>query len=179
MSKEAVDGAPKVDPTHASAPTPAPPAERPLIGTLRMGFAAAFGFGPGRKAGAGRVDESTRLAAERSYLAADRTLMAWIRTALSMISFGFTIGKLGQTVAEVAVKGVLIPRARMVSVEGVAYFLVILGTLALLAAILQYIANTAEYATMGLRRRFSISLIVGLILVLMGSFAFTALVMRL
>jgi putative membrane protein len=172
---------PTMDSPHASTPVLAADMDAAGSGkgTFRIGLAAALGFGPGRKVDAARVDEGTRLAVERSYLAAERTLMAWIRTALSMISFGFTIGKLGQTVTEIQVKGVVLGGARMVSIESVAYFLVILGTLALLAAILQYIANTAEYAVMGLRRRVSISFIVGLVLVLLGGYAFSALVLKL
>jgi len=123
--------------------------------------------------------ERTDLALDRSFLAVERTLMAWIRTALSMISFGFTIGKLGQTVTEFEVKGLVFRGTRMVSIESAAYFLVILGTTALLGAIVQYVVSLGEYATMGLRRRVNLSLIVGLVLVLLGGFAFTSLVMRL
>jgi putative membrane protein len=150
-----------------------------VIHALRTGFAAALRFRVGKEGVTDQVDTNTRLAAERSYMAAERTLMAWIRTALSMISFGFTIGKLGQTVETIEVKGVVFREARMVSIESVAYLLVILGTVALLGAILQYILNTAEYATMGLRRRFSIAFLVGMVLVLVGGFALTSLVMRL
>jgi putative membrane protein len=144
-----------------------------------MGFAAALRLGPGEGPDSGRPDVSTRLAAERSYMAADRTLMAWIRTALSMISFGFTLGKLGQSVAEIQVKGIVLGGPRMVSVEGVGYFLVILGTVALLGAVLQYLLSIAEFASMGVRRRASISFFVALVLVVLGGFAFTALVVRL
>jgi putative membrane protein len=146
---------------------------------LWTGFAAALRLRPGEGQDSGRQDVGTHLAAERSYMAAERTLMAWIRTALSMISFGFTIGKLGQTVTEVQVKGVGLRAGRMVSVESVAYFLVIVGTLALLGAILQYLVSIAEYAAMGLRRRVSISFFVALVLVLLGGFALTSLVIRL
>ena len=179
MSQEGRAMPPRVDPSHAPSPVPPPAGAGSLIGTLWAGFAAALRFGPGKEVDRGRVDTGTRLAAERSYMAADRTLMAWIRTALSMIGFGFTIGKLGQTVKEVEVKGVVLRGVRMVSVESVAYFLVILGTVALLGAILQYLLSIAEYATMGLRPRVSISFFVSLVLVLLGGFAFTALAMRL
>ena len=82
---------------------------------LRTGLAAAMGFGPRVDTAAAHVDRGTLLAVERSYLAADRTLMAWIRTSLSMISFGFTIGKLGQTVAAIEVPSIL-QGVRMMSV---------------------------------------------------------------
>jgi putative membrane protein len=139
---------------------------------------AALGIGPRSKAEVPSRDDGTLLAIERSYLAAERTLMAWIRTALSLISFGFTIGKLGQTVSEIQWKGGL-RGPRMVSVESIAYFLVVLGTSALLAALVQFLVGIGEYPAMGLRRRISISFIVGLVLVIVGGLAFTGLVMQL
>jgi putative membrane protein len=157
---------------------PSPMAANRRIGDIRRGLAVAMGFGPRSGAGAPHVDQGTLLAIERSYLAADRTLMAWIRTALSMISFGFTLGKLGQTVSQIELKGGL-RGVRMVSVESVAYFLVIVGTAALFAALVQYLVSIAEYAELGLRHRVSISFLVGAVLVAVGAFAFTALVMQL
>lgn len=152
---------------------------------LLTGFAAALGLGRGHETKRAAPDVGTRLAhertdlaLERNYLAAERTLMAWIRTALSMISFGFTIGKIGQTLENVQVKG-LFRGTRMVGVESVAYFLVVLGTSALAMAIVQYVSRVAEYADLGLRRRISIAVIVGVILVLVGGLALTALVMQL
>ena len=122
--------------------------------------------------------ERTNLALERSYLAAERTLMAWIRTALSMISFGFTIGKLGQVLGEVEVKGVL-GTVKMMSVERIAYFLVILGTVTLLGAALQHRHRLRVLYSMGLSREFNITYIVALLLVLVGGFALSALVLAL
>ena len=77
--------------------------------------------------------ERTDLALERNYLASERTLMGWIRTSLAIISFGFTIGKLGQILHEVEIKGLLGHFTHTVSVESIAYFLVVLGTVTLLA----------------------------------------------
>lgn len=149
----------------------------PRHSRLRMGLAAATGIGP-RVDAAARPDRGTLLAVERSYLAADRTLMAWIRTALSMISFGFTIGKLGQTVSAISVPSAL-RGVRMVSVESIAYFLVVAGTLALFGALLQYLISIAEYVALGARHRVSISFYVGVALVAVGGLAFTALVVQL
>jgi putative membrane protein len=145
---------------------------------IGRGLAAAMGVGPRPGTVERHMDQGTLLAIERSYLAADRTLMAWIRTALSMIGFGFTLGKLGQTVSEIEMKGAL-RGVRMVSVESVAYFLVIIGTGALFAALLQYLISIAEYAELGVRHRVSIAFVVGAVLVAVGAFAFTALVMQL
>jgi putative membrane protein len=37
------------------------------------------------------LDQSTKLAFERSWLAEERTMLAWVRTATSLITFGFAI----------------------------------------------------------------------------------------
>ncbi len=150
-------------------------------------LAAAFGF---VKADAGMppaggpdaanrlAGQRTDLAMERTYMASERTLMGWIRTALSMISFGFTLGKLGQALDSVEVKGFL-GMKRMVSVESMAYFLVVLGTLGLLAATVQFRIRTNELQARGLPPRVSIAFYISLVLTVVGGFALTALVMNL
>jgi putative membrane protein len=119
--------------------------------------------------------ERTDLAMDRSYLAAERTLMAWIRTALSMISFGFTIAKLGQAMHDVELRK-LLGGIRVVGVQRIGYCLVVLGTLALFGALLQHWHRVRELHAMGLRRQISITLIVGILLVILGGLAFTSLV---
>ena len=128
------------------------------------------------KSGVKTAVSTTDLAMERNYLAAERNLMAWIRTSLSMISFGFTIGKLGQVLKEVEVKG-LLGRTRMVSIDSLAFFLVILGTVALLAAAVQHWYRVRELRAMGLERQFSIAFIVALLLAAVGGLALTSLVL--
>ena len=122
--------------------------------------------------------QRTNLAMERRYMAAERTLMGWIRTSLSMISFGFTIGKLGQVLHDVNIKGVM-GRVRTVSIENIAYFLVILGTVALLGAAFQYRRRVRELYAMGLDRRLGFTLTIALMLVAMGAFALCGLVLAL
>jgi len=119
--------------------------------------------------------ERTELAVLRSYMAAERTLMAWIRTAISMISFGFTLAKLGQAVHDVEIKK-LLGGVQILGVRRIGYFLVVLGTVALLGATLQYRHEIHELRSMGLTRKFSIPLIVATALILLGAFAFTSLV---
>jgi putative membrane protein len=119
--------------------------------------------------------ERTDLAIDRNYMASERTLMGWIRTSLSMISFGFTIGKLGQVLHNVEVKG-LLGITRMVSIESIAYIFVVLGTAALLGAALQHFRRMRELFAMGLRRQLSITFVVSLLLVVVGAFALTSLV---
>ena len=124
------------------------------------------------------ADSGTRLAMDRNYLAGERTLMAWIRTSLSMISFGFTIGKLGNVLEDIQFKGPL-GNIRTVSIESLAYSLVILGTAALLGAAMQHWRRVRKLRTMGLAYRFSITFIVALLLASLGGFALSSLIMQL
>jgi len=120
-------------------------------------------------------DETTSLAIERTALATENTLMGWIRTTLSMIGFGFTIGKVSQALGEV--KGVF--RVYTFSVRGISDFLVILGTVSLLVACWQYRHRIVGLRKMGLPREVSLTLGVALMIVVLGAFALTALVMAL
>lgn len=129
-------------------------------------------------AGTQLAHERTNLAMERTYLAAERTLMGWIRTSLSMISFGFTIGKLGKVLQDIEFKG-LLGNTRTVSVKNLGYFLVALGTVALLGAAFQHWRRVRQFRALGLGRQFSITFIVALLLAAVGGFALTSLVMSL
>lgn len=120
--------------------------------------------------------ERTDLAMERTYWAAERTLMGWVRTALSMISFGFTIGKLGQVV-EIEVRS--LKGLRTVGAGTIAYLLVVLGTLALLAAAVQYSLRVQELCQQGLRRQPSLAFVVSVLLAVLGIGAFGSLVLKL
>ena len=119
------------------------------------------------------VDTGTNLALERTAMAAERTLMAWIRTALSMISFGFTLGKLGEVLASAKVTLAL---GRESDVKRVAYFLVVLGTSSLIMALVQNRIEVAGLYRQGLKRRPILAFLVGVLLSLLGIFAFTDLV---
>lgn len=121
------------------------------------------------------VDESTDLALERTAMAAERTLMAWIRTALAMISFGFTIGKLGQALASIKVHVFGSER----DLDDVAYYLVVIGTLALVVAMIQNRIEVAALVRHGLKPRPSLAFVVALLLSLFGIVAFTDLVTQL
>jgi putative membrane protein len=131
-----------------------------------------------KSSGRSGADSATRMAVDRTYLASERTLMAWIRTSLSMISFGFTIGKLGNVLKDIQFKGPL-GKLRTVSIESLAYFLVILGTGVLVAAAMQDWRRVRELRVMGQEYRFNIAFVVALLLAGLGGFALTALVMQL
>src|SRR4051812_9119807 len=79
--------------------------------------------------------DRTALAGTRTVLAAERTLMAWIRTALSMISFGFTIYKFFHALAETAT----IHPHHASGPRTLGLVLVALGTVSLVAGIVQYV----------------------------------------
>ena len=119
------------------------------------------------------VDTGTKLALERTAMAAERTLMAWIRTALSMISFGFTIGKLGEALASAKVT---LAFGRETDTKRVAYSLVVLGTLSLIMALVQNRIEMADLIRQGLKHRPRLAFLVGVLLSLLGIFAFTDLV---
>jgi len=102
--------------------------------------------------------------------------MAWIRTSLAMIGFGFTIGKLGDALSS---REVNLMFGRTADVVGVGYFLVIVGTLALILAAVQYRIEIARLVAQGLRRRSSLAFFMAILLSLLGIFVFTDLVTRL
>ena len=133
---------------------------------------------PGVDIGTQLAHERTDLAVERTFLASENTLMGWIRTALSMIGFGFTIGKLGNILQQVQVKGIL-GNTHTLSIRSLAYFLVILGTSALLIAAIQHWRRVQTLNEMGLRPKFSIAFVVALLLAAVGGFALTSLVLSL
>lgn len=183
MKNETDEKTPKVKPAPLSAR--APGADETGIRKILAGFLASLGIGASRtrQPAADTTDvstllahERTSLAIERTYWAAERTLMGWIRTALAMISFGFTIGKLGQTLHDIEVTGFRFHR--MIGIDSIAYFLVVLGTGALLAAAVQFSRRIHVLCNQGLQRQPSIAFWVAMVLSLMGIFAFSTLVLN-
>ena len=192
MNQDNDNQTPKEGQGKTSSPAPAAKYGNKMVGESRTkkfisALSSALSLGKGKTekptvqagdVGTQLAHTRTDLAIERNYLAAERTLMGWIRTALSMISFGFTIGKLGQVMNTVEVKGFL-GKTKMMSVESIAYFLVILGTLALLAAAFQHWQRVRELYDMGLPRKLSITFYVAIVLTVVGGFALSSLVMSL
>jgi putative membrane protein len=170
---------------HVKAMDREPGNPAPRGATLRK-FASTLGIGHDRKAddAAGSADLSTRLAQDRTnlalqrtYLANERTLESWVRTALSMIGFGFTLGKIAQASHGDQMQGIF--GRHTWSISGIAYFLVIVGLVALLGATMQHWIRVRQLHAMGLPRQFSIAFIVALLVAAVGIFAFTALVLEL
>jgi inner membrane protein YidH len=125
----------------------------------------------------GRQGEpGTELALERTLMASERTLMAWVRTSLALISFGFTLGKLGDVLksARVTLWG-----DRTTDIMGVAYYLVVLGTVALVLAAVQNRVEVAALSRQGLARRPSLAFVIAILMSLLGLFVFTDLVTQL
>jgi putative membrane protein len=120
------------------------------------------------------ANSNTHLGEQRTAMAAERTLMAWIRTSLAMITFGFTIGRLGEVLSsrEVHLFG------RTTDISGVAYFLVIVGTLALILAAIQYRVDI-RVVSPSAQHRFSVTFIVAILLSVLGLVVFADLVTRL
>lgn len=121
-----------------------------------------------------KASSDTNLAARRTAMAAERTLMAWLRTSMAMISFGFTIGRLGDALssAEVHLFG------RTTDISGVAYFLVVVGTLSLILAAIEYRVDIG-LVSQARQRRPSVAFVVAILMSLLGLVVFADLVTRL
>jgi len=118
----------------------------------------------------------TDLARERTMMAAERTLMAWVRTSLAMISFGFTLGKLGTALDSSEVNLLF---GRTTDIVGVAYYLVSVGTIALILAAVQNRIEVTALVRPGMTRRPSLAFVMAILLGLLGLFVFTDLVSHL
>lgn len=118
------------------------------------------------------------MALERTFMAAERTLMAWMRTSLSMISFGFTMVKFFDYLEE----------QRKVDIAGVfghsygpatlGLTLITIGTLALVAAVVQHRQTMRRLHERGLVSRWSLALAVASVVAVLGVFAFGSLVLK-
>jgi putative membrane protein len=121
------------------------------------------------------AEERTNMALRRTLIAADRTLMAWIRTALSMIGFGFSIYKFFQYMPEEIASGTI---RRPQAPRNFGLSLIVLGTLALAAAAWQHLHLLNEFGGQQARRRWSLSFVVALIVILIGCITFYGVLLR-
>jgi putative membrane protein len=127
--------------------------------------------------GTALAEQRTRLAVRRSYLAEERTLMAWIRTSLSMISFGFTIVKFFEYL-EAERKLSLGWFGRSWGPATLGLTLITIGTLALVAAVLQHRRALKALGEQGLMTKWSLALTVATLVAVLGVYAFGTLVLH-
>ncbi len=121
------------------------------------------------------AEQRTDFALHRTVMALERTLMAWIRTALSMIGFGFTIYKFFQYLpAELASGEIRRPQAP----RNLGLTLILLGTLALAAAIWQHQTYLKQIGAAERRTLWSISVCVAIFVVLVGAIAFYGVILK-
>jgi putative membrane protein len=125
----------------------------------------------------GPAGQPMDLSYERTRMAADRTLMAWIRTSLSMISFGFTIYKFFQYLYE---SNALAPGIHIYGPRNLGEVLVILGTVLMGFAIVEYVLYQRLLSRQA-GRKFPVSttLIGALLMIVLGFFALANLLFRL
>jgi putative membrane protein len=114
-------------------------------------------------------------------LAVERTLLAWVRTAAAMITFGFGIFHLFE---ELNASPGVHPPWRPGSAKLLGVSLVGIGTLALVLALVQYLAlvrylGVPSFVESARIPRFHPSLVVALILTMVGIATFWALFVRL
>lgn len=119
----------------------------------------------------------TTLAVERTFLAAERTLMAWLRTALSMISFGFTLAKFFEYVAGQRGSPIVGRFGATWSPRTVGTAMVVIGTVALLVAVVQHRRRVNALRREGLLPQWNLAYWVGIAVAALGAFALGSLVL--
>ena len=86
--------------------------------------------------GARVLDQSTKLAFDRTWVAYERTMLAWVRTATSLITFGFSVYKFFQILREDSPRTNYLIGARQFGI-----LLVGIGLASLVLATLEYRQN--------------------------------------
>jgi uncharacterized membrane protein YidH (DUF202 family) len=119
------------------------------------------------------VDRTSR-AEQRTLLAEERTLMAWIRTSLSMISFGFTIFKFFQYLIEAE----RVVSFRISGPRNVGLGFLLVGTVALIFATIQYWRAVAELHESPLRSRWALALVIAVLVCLIGLLAISNVLLK-
>jgi len=118
------------------------------------------------------AEDRTELALARTGLALERTLMAWLRTSLSMIGFGFTLVKFFEYLAQQR-GGMLVGRFGLTwQSDTVGLAMVAIGTVALVAAVIQHKREIDVLRLSGLPRRPSLAFVVATCIALLGVVAF-------
>jgi putative membrane protein len=124
------------------------------------------------------AEKRTDLAVERSFLAFERTLMAWLRTSLSLISFGFTIAKFFEYLAEQRGGPVAGRFGRTWASDTVGMAMIVIGTAALVVAVIQHKRRVDALRGMGLVPQWNLALWVAAFIAILGVFALASLLGR-
>jgi putative membrane protein len=119
----------------------------------------------------------TALAVERTFLAAERSLMAWLRTSLSMISFGFTLAKFFEYVAHERGSPIVGRFGTSWSPRAVGTAMVVIGTAALIVAVIQHGRRVAALRREGLVQQWNLAFWIGIAVAALGAFALGSLVL--
>jgi putative membrane protein len=119
----------------------------------------------------------TSLAVERTFLAVERTLMAWLRTSLSMISFGFTLAKFFEYVESQRHAPIVGRFGGTWSPRAVGTAMVVIGTVAMVAAVVQHGRRVSALRREGLAPQWNLAYWVAIAVAVLGVFALYTLVL--
>jgi len=86
-----------------------------------------------KRSGESKCMSPEELSLERTLMSSERTLLSWVRTAMAYVSFGFTIYKILGSISEK-----LAMRPEVLQPRQLGLFLIIVGTIPLAVAMLQY-----------------------------------------
>lgn len=120
------------------------------------------------------LDQSTKLAFDRTWLGEERTLLAWIRTATSLITFGFAIYSFFGISTGAGNKLTVSTQGPRVFAEG----LIAVGLLSLLGAAIQRRHAVLQMRKLHHTPRRSIGGIVAALLAIVGIFGFVVILLR-
>jgi len=113
-----------------------------------------------------QLDLSTLLAVTRTRFAAERTLMSWIRTAFSMITFGFVLMKFFQFLRLQSTAN-----AESTGATHLGIFLILLGILSLLPAMIEHRKALNELSKYDGKSRWSSAFVIGILVAVIGVYA--------
>jgi len=113
----------------------------------------------------------TSLAVERSFVAFERTLMAWLRTSLSMISFGFTLVKFFEYLEDQRGSPIVGGFGRTWATTSLGMAMIVIGTGALIAAIIQHKRRVDALRREGLLSQWNLAFNVAILVAVLGVFA--------
>ena len=119
------------------------------------------------------LDDSTRLAFERTRNSYENTMMSWIRTATSLITFGFSIYKFFQIEAS----GERQPNY-LIGPREFALALVSIGLFSLLLATLENRQNIRTLGAQYAGKQRSLSVLVAALISILGVLALLAMIFR-